>query len=224
MADTGHNPASCGILWDMDGVIADTDELHFESWASVLPEYGIEMTEQDHKRTFGMNNKKILSILMGEEPGPEVLQEISDRKEAAFRDLARENIKPMQGVVDWLEQFRSWGCIQAIASSAPQKNIDTLVGSMGIDEFFGACVSGFTLPAKPDPAVYLEAASQIGLEPGRCLVIEDAVVGVEGAKNAGMAAIGVATTHAPAALRAADIVVDRMIDLDEQEVRELLAL
>jgi beta-phosphoglucomutase len=208
----------------MDGVIADTDELHFESWKAVLPDYGIEMTEQDHKRTFGMNNKKILSILMGEEPEPEVLQEISDRKETAFRDLARENIKPMQGVVDWLEKFRAWGCIQAIASSAPEENIDTLVESIGLEEFFDARVSGFTLPAKPDPAVYLEAASQIGVEPRRCLVVEDAIVGIEGAGNAGMAAIGVATTHAPDALRAADIVVDRIVDLDEQEVRSLLAL
>ena len=206
----------------MDGVLVDTDELHFESWKAVLSDYGIEMTEQDHKRTFGMNNKKILAILMGEEPEPELLREISDRKEAAFRDLARANVKPMQGVVDWLERFRSWGCVQAIASSAPKANIDTLVESMGLEEFFDARVSGFDLPAKPDPAVYLEAASQIGVEPRCCLVIEDAVVGVEGANNAGMAAIGVTTTHSINALKDADIVVDRMIDLDEQEVRSFL--
>jgi HAD superfamily hydrolase (TIGR01509 family) len=216
--------AGCGVLWDMDGVIADTDELHFESWQAVLPDYGIEMTEADHKKTFGMNNKKIITILTGNEPDADLLQEISDRKEAAFRDLARGRVEPMEGVVDWLKRFKSWGCRQAIASSAPQENIETLVSSMDLGKYFNAQVSGFSLPAKPDPAVYLEAASQIGMQPLRCLVVEDAVVGVEGAKAAGMAAIGVTTTHASQALMDADIVVESMEDLDEQAVRKLLAI
>jgi beta-phosphoglucomutase len=206
----------------MDGVIADTNNLHFESWKSVLPDYGIEMTQEDHVHTFGMNNMKILTLLTGEEPTPELVGEISDRKEKAFRDLARENIEPMPGVVEWLQKFRLWGFHQAIASSAPLENIETLVECMDLGEFFLALVSGFSLPAKPDPAVYREAAMQIDVLPARCLVIEDAVVGIEGAKRAGMTVIGVTTTHPAHALQKADIVVDSLEDLDQDAVKALV--
>jgi beta-phosphoglucomutase len=206
----------------MDGVIADTNELHFISWKAVLPEYGIEMTPDDHKNTFGMNNKRILTILMGEEPAPEILREISDRKEQAFRDFAREKVEPMPGVLKWLNTFQRWEFRQAIASSAPKENIDALVESMDLGRFFDACVSGFSLPAKPDPAVYLKAASEIKVPAERCIVIEDAVVGVEGAQRANMAAIGVTTTHPSDALREADIVVHRLEDLDESKVLALV--
>jgi HAD superfamily hydrolase (TIGR01509 family) len=208
----------------MDGVIADTSELHFESWRDVLPDYGLKMTEEDHKKTFGMNNKKILTILMGEEPGTELLREISERKEQAFRDIARDKVKPMEGVLDWLERFGEWGCRQAIASSAPYENVETLVESMDLGRHFDALVSGFSLPAKPDPTVYLQAAKQIAVPAENCIVIEDAVVGVEGALNAGMAAIGVTTTHDAEALAEADIVVDRLDALDERSVRSLLEI
>ncbi len=213
-----------GVLWDMDGVIADTSELHFESWRDVLPDYGLRMTEQAHKQTFGMNNKKILTVLMGEEPEPELLNEISERKEQAFREIARDKVEPMEGVLDWLERFRDWGYRQAIASSAPLENIETLVESMNLGKYFQALVSGFSLPAKPDPAVYLEAAERISVPAENCIVIEDAVVGVEGALNAGMAAIGVTTTHDAESLVEADIVVKSLDALDEQSVRGLLAI
>lgn len=224
MTNKTTGSAGCGVLWDMDGVIADTDELHFKSWRSVLPDYGIEMTEEDHKNTFGMNNKKIITILMGHEPQPELLREISDRKEAAFRDLARERVEPMEGVLEWLNRFRSWGCRQAIASSAPQENIETLVESMQLGKYFKAQVSGSSLPGKPDPAIYLTAAERINVPAENCIVIEDAIVGVEGAKNAGMAAIGVTNTHDSQALKDADIVVESLDDLDEGELQVLLTI
>jgi beta-phosphoglucomutase len=213
----------CGVLWDMDGVIVDTYELHLESWDVVLPDYGIEMTEKDYKETFGMNNKMILTILMQKEPDPDLLQEVGDRKEAAFREIARQQkVTPMPGVVEWLERFTSWGCSQAIASSAPHENIDTLVAIMKLNKYFKACVSGAALPAKPDPAIYLEAARQLGVVADNCVVIEDAVVGVEGAHRAGMSAIGVTSTHDVKALNSAEIVTESMAKLDRHEVMGLV--
>lgn len=213
----------CGVLWDMDGVIADTNKLHFVSWKAVLSDYGIEMTEKDFKGTFGMNNKMILTILMQKEPDPDLLWEISDRKETAFREIARkQKMTPMPGVVEWLARFNDWGCSQAIASSAPQENIDTLVAIMQLDKYFKACVSGAAFPGKPDPAIYLEAARQIGVAAVNCIVIEDAVVGVEGAHRAGMSAIGVTSTHDVKALESAEIVTESMAKLDRHEVMELV--
>ncbi|MDF1499065.1 MAG: HAD hydrolase-like protein [Anaerolineales bacterium] len=94
MKRTGTDPAVRGVLWDMDGVIADTNDLHFESWRKVLPEYDLQMTEYDHKKTFGMNNRKILAISVGEEPGTELL-----RVELLLTRILCSSCAPLLGVV-----------------------------------------------------------------------------------------------------------------------------
>lgn len=126
------------------------------------------------------------------------------------------------GAVELLEKLYSVKVRQAIASSAPEENIHVVVEELKIGGYFQALVSGQDLPAKPSPAVYLEAARQIELGPEACVVVEDAVVGVRGAKKAGMRAVGVTTTHAAEALRDADLVVVSLLDLSVDEIVHLL--
>jgi beta-phosphoglucomutase-like phosphatase (HAD superfamily) len=114
-----------------------------------------------------------------------------------------------------LARLKNAGVRQAIASSAPQENIDVLVDGLGLRQYFAAIVSGATLPGKPNPDVFLEAARQIGVPPSACVVVEDAIAGVQAARNAGMRCIAVTTTNRADKLAAADIVVDRLDELDE---------
>ena len=109
--------------------------------------------------------------------------------------------------MDWLDRLRATGIRQAVASSAPPENINTLVDELGIRAYFEAIVSGYDIPGKPDPAVFLKAASEIDLPPQRCIVVEDAVAGVQAAKRAGMRCIAVTTTNPAHALSDADIVI-----------------
>ena len=95
-------------------------------------------------------------------------------------------------------------------------SIDVLLDEVGIQANFEAIVSGWSLPGKPDPAVFLEAARQIGTPPEKCVVIEDAVAGVQGALNAGMKCIAVTTTNDAGVLRAANIVVDSLVELNKE--------
>jgi beta-phosphoglucomutase family hydrolase len=205
-----QNTAKQGVIWDMDGVLVDTGEFHFPAWSQALSEHGIPFTRELFRTTFGMNNAGILEVLLGRTPTPELLAEISDRKEQLFRQAVRGHAQPLPGVLAWLERLRVAGRRQAIASSAPPANIDALVDELGLRTYFDAIISGFDLPGKPDPTLFLKVARLIGVSPERCVVVEDAVAGVEAARRAGMKCIAVTTTNPARALKGADVVVERL--------------
>ncbi len=211
-----------GVLWDLDGVLIESSQQHLESWMNILPRFGLTMSRELHEQTFGMNNREILTIMLGEPPEADFLRRVSWEKESVFREIIRGTVEPLAGAVELLGQLHSAKIRQAIASSAPEENIHVVVEELQIGGYFQALVSGHDLPAKPDPAVYLEAARQIGLGPEDCVVVEDAVVGVRGAKKAGMRAIGVTTTRPAEALQDADLVVESLLDLSVDEIVYLL--
>jgi len=211
-----------GVIWDMDGVLVDTVEWHYQTWAETLTRHGIPFSRADFEANFGMKNTAMLERLLGRPLAPELADEIADDKERLFRDLVRGRAQALPGVREWLARLEAAGVRQAVASSAPQANIDALLDELGLRQYFGAIVSGQDLPAKPDPTVYVRAAQLVEAPPERCVVIEDAVVGVEGAKAAGMACIAVTTTHAAEALQAADIVVERLDALPADAFERLI--
>jgi beta-phosphoglucomutase family hydrolase len=221
-ATQDQNTAKQGVIWDMDGVLVDTGEFHFQAWSRALPEYGIPFSRELFAATFGMNNAGILAVLLGRTPAPELLAKISDRKEQLFRQAIRGHAQPLPGVLAWLERLKAAGMRQAIASSAPPANIDALVDELGLRDYFDAIASGFDLPGKPDPALFLKVARLISVPPERCVVVEDAVAGVGGARRAGMKCIAVTTTNPAHALNEADVIVERLDTLSLDTFERLL--
>jgi beta-phosphoglucomutase len=209
------------VLWDLDGVIVDTDIHHYQSWISVLPRYGLTLSPELHKQTFGMNNAQILRLISSDGLTAKEMLAIGMAKEAHFRVLVAHGLQPMAGVENWLGCFENWGLRQAIASSAPMDNIMAILNTLQLIDYFQAIVSGHDLLAKPDPAVYREAAARIDVAAQHCLVIEDALVGVAGAQAAGMRVIAVATTFSAAELEHADIVLDSLDQLDPAQLGRL---
>ncbi len=218
----GETAGQRAVLWDLDGVLVDTGEFHFQSWLEVLPDYDIRFSREFFRDTFGMNNAGILSLLLGDDLTPELLEEISERKEQAFRGAVRGHVQPLPGVLDWLERLEEQGFRQAIASSAPPANIDTLVDELGVRAYYDAIVSGVDLPGKPEPDLFLKVARLLDVPPERCVVVEDAVAGVEAARRAGMRCVAVTTTNPGTALEAADVVVERLDDLPEDAFERLV--
>jgi beta-phosphoglucomutase family hydrolase len=216
------DPDRLGVLWDMDGVLVDTGELHYISWKKTLDEAGIPFDREVFRKTFGMNNAGILEYLCGQKPDPEFIQRISDQKETIFRESVPGNVSPLPGVIAWLSRLRQAGAQMAVASSAPYPNIEVLVAELKLDPYFHALVSGADLPGKPDPATFLEAARRIGMEPSRCVVVEDAIAGVQGAIKAGMKCIAVTNTNPRQALSEADIIVDSLEQLPEHIFSQLI--
>lgn len=211
------------VLWDLDGTLIDTGDLHYRAWARALPEFGVAFPADQFQRTFGMNNSGVLEVFLGRPVDQELVATISERKETLFRELLHGNVRALPGAQQWLARLRGWGARQAVASSAPPANIEVMLGELDLAGYFDAIVSGYTLPSKPDPAVFLRAAEQVGVTPSNCIVMEDATAGVAAARRAGMRCIAVASTNAAEALHEADLVVERWDQLDEAGFLRLLS-
>ncbi len=185
------------VLWDMDGVLVDSAEYHYAAWREALAREGVDLSYDAFRATFGQRNDTILRHLLGPDLPDSEVARIGDLKESLYRELVQtRGIAPLSGVLDWLARLRDQGWRQAIASAAPRANVDAIVRALGIAHYFGAITSSEDVTrGKPDPQVYLIAAQRLGVPPARCVVIEDAPAGVEGARRAGMRCIGVTSTH-----------------------------
>jgi HAD superfamily hydrolase (TIGR01509 family) len=212
------------VLWDMDGVLVDSGEFHYVAWVAILAREGLPYTRAQFNALFGMDNRGVLTTLLGREPEAAWLTQVSDEKEAAFREAILGKAEPLPGVVRWLARLKAAGVRQAVASSAPPANIDLLIDSLNLRQYFDAVVSTFGMLGKPDPGVFLEAARRVGVPPERCLVVEDAIAGVQAARRAGMTCLAVTNTNTRAALAAAqaDLVVDSLEEVRKGEWERLM--
>jgi HAD superfamily hydrolase (TIGR01509 family) len=198
----------------MDGVMVDTGEFHLQAWNKVLVDYAIPFSKEIFRTTFGMNNTGLLAKISGGQLAPEQVAEISSRKERQFRQDVHGKVQLLPGVHAWLQLAHDLGYAQAVASSAPQDNIDLLLDELDVCHFFQAVVSAEYMPGKPDPSVFLEAARRLNVDPKDCLVIEDAIAGVEAARRANMKCLAVTNTNPPEALAIADWVVGSLENVD----------
>ena len=209
------------VLWDMDGVIVDTFDAHYNAWQQTFDELSQPFDIEMFRKTFGMNNRLILTTIFERDLSERFIQRVSDRKEILFRESIKGFAKLLPGVREWLNRFAELGIKQAVASSAPQANIDALLDELGIRGYFQAEAAGATLKGKPDPAVFLLAAQLLGVEPAHCLVIEDAVAGVEAACRGGMKCVAVQTTNPADKLSGADVVFKDLSQLNEETLQKL---
>jgi beta-phosphoglucomutase family hydrolase len=213
------------VIWDMDGVIADTGIYHFRSWQYAFQKRGITFTEIDFQHIFGQRNDMIIRNTLGREMTQAEINSVAEDKETCFRSVVKSKVKPFPGVVPLLKTLRSNGISAAIASSAPLENITLILDEAGIAAFFQAIVFGREVSeGKPSPQVFLKAAQKLGVQPAACIVIEDAVAGVAGAKRAGMRCIAVTNTHNAAGLSQADLVVDSLEKVGLPELEKLYSL
>ncbi|WP_240906950.1 HAD family hydrolase [Paludisphaera rhizosphaerae] len=210
-------------IFDHDGVLVDTLKLHQDAWVAMGRESGLPMTPEFILETFGMTNAMILRKVRGESLSDEEVLAYSDHKEQLYRDLARGTIVLMPGVRPFLDALTEAGVEMAIGSSGVRKNLELTVEECGLHGRFKAIVAGEDVTrGKPDPQVFLLAASRSGAKPEETVVFEDAPVGIRAAKAAGMLAVGVTSSHDADALQAAgaDLIV---ADLSQCDVADLLA-
>jgi beta-phosphoglucomutase family hydrolase len=209
------------VLWDMDGTLIDSEEFHWISWRNTMANEGIAITHEQFLSSFGQRNDSIIPQWLGTATTSERIERIANAKEELYRHLVRrDGIKPLPGVASWLHRLHKQGWLQAIASAAPRPNIEAVLEALAAAHLFQGMVSAEDVhKGKPDPEVYLTAASRVGVSPDRCIVVEDAVAGIEGARSAGMRSIGVNHNgkHLPA-----DVVVQSLDLLDSDAFETLL--
>jgi len=202
------------VLWDLDGTLLDSEEYHWQSWRDTMAALGHPITRDQFLATFGLRNDEILPRWLGTGATLEDIARISFEKEELYRKLLREGgVGPLPGAADWVRKLHAEGWKQAIASSAPRKNVDVVLQVLGLASFFQAVVSAEDVTqGKPDPQVFLIAAERLGVQPACCIVVEDAPAGVEAARRAGMRSIGVRRDGT----LSADVVVKSLADLSAQ--------
>lgn len=211
-----------GVLWDMDGVLVDSADYHYIAWREALLAEGLaEYTPERFRKTFGQRNDTILRDIFGADYSDADIERVGGAKELRYRDLVRERgIQPLPGVRAWIERLHREGWHQAIASAAPRANVEAIVEILGIGPYIDTFTSAEDVTrGKPDPQVYLLAAERLKLPPSRCIVVEDAPAGIEGARRAGMRCIGVLSGHG---YLDADLVVRSLTDLPPDAFERLL--
>lgn len=223
------SPSDPGVVFDLDGVLIDSHDQHERSWFQLAAEIGKPLTKEQFKKSFGMRNVMCIPhVFHWAAPDDHAaIASLGDRKEELYRELiAADGIEPLPGVVALLESLKEAGIPISLGSSTSRKNIEVCFATTGLDRFFGTNLTGAEDVAngKPAPDVFLEAARKIDRAPSRCLVIEDAHVGVEAAIAAGMKVLVVTTTHPResfAGLTTARI-VDSLTEVDSSAIREIL--
>jgi HAD superfamily hydrolase (TIGR01509 family) len=212
-----------GILWDMDGVLVDTADEHYQSWLDALTPHGIAFDRVTFNKYFGMNNQSFIQNIFSKEFSREDIQKISDEKEIDFRKIIRGKLKLMPGVQEWLMKFSKCEIPQALASSAPMENIDAILNETGIRKYFGVIISAFGKPGKPDPWVFLEAGNQLGVDAKTAIVLEDSPAGVLGAHHAGYHCIAVSSLLTPEESKTADLLVDRLDCVSIKDIERIIS-
>ncbi|MEJ2208263.1 MAG: beta-phosphoglucomutase [Anaerolineae bacterium] len=182
-----------GIIFDLDGVLTDTSEYHYRAWKRLADEEGIPFDRAKNEALRGVSRRDSLMILLGDRPATEQeIQEMMARKnrdyQAFLEDLTPDNRRPRAR--ELLEELRTAGIEIAIGSAS--KNTQAVLHKLGIEDWFDAVSDGYSVDRqKPAPDLFLHAASQLGLAPAHCVVVEDAESGVEAALAGGMWAVGI---------------------------------
>jgi HAD superfamily hydrolase (TIGR01509 family) len=222
----GDSVTNKGVIWNLDGVLADTAEAHFRCWVTALAEKEIPLDRPSFDLLFGMNNRDMLAQLLGRPPGPGELRRIVSRKEEIFRIEAQWLVRFMPGALALLKELEGAGWLQVIISAEPKANVELVLGILGIRQCFGTILSGEERStSKPDPTLFLEAAEALKLPPERCVVVEASTAGVKAAEKAGMPCIAVTATNsreALASVASSALLFDDLTQVTEKEFFSLL--
>jgi len=205
-----------GVIFDMDGVVVDSHPAHMLAWKMLLEELGKNLSESDLDFVLdGHRREEILRHYLGELTADQV-KEYGSRKDALYREAAQE-LKTIRGLEEFMNQLAAAGIAMAVASSAGRQRVEQTLEKLRLAKRFRAVVTGDdVVKHKPDPAVFLMAAQEMGVRAESILVCEDAAVGVIAAKSAGMKCLGIAVEGREAQLRQAG--ADRVVR-DFREVR-----
>ncbi len=215
-----------GVIFDVDGVLIDSYEPHFQSWREIATEYGIDYTEEMFAHGFGRTSREIVATQWNRDDLSEAqIRQIDDSKEAAYRRIVATAFPAMPGARDLVAALHTAGFRVAVGSSGPPENVDLAIEKLGLAAWLGGKVTGRDVTrGKPDPQIFLKAAEKLGLAPQRCAVVEDAPAGIAAAKSAGMACVGFPSTgRTRNDVAAADLIVSSLAELSPQTFRELIS-
>ncbi|MGH9377423.1 MAG: HAD family hydrolase [Terriglobia bacterium] len=215
-------------IFDMDGVLVNSNPFHVKKWIELLKQRNIPFVpEEVPNQILGMHNDDAFRTYFGASMSGDEMRQAGEALEARFREVFRPHARALPGVVELLNELRSAAIPMAVASSGIRSNVEFVVDVLGIRSFFQFLITGDDVRAhKPDPEIYLKAASELGAEPSQCVAFEDSFAGIEAVKNAGMKCVAIASTFPSDELRRrtqADLIAQGFEELSLETLRTLFA-
>lgn len=211
-----------GLLFDMDGVIAHTNPHHKSVIKNFCKQYDIEVTDEFlEQKVYGRTNKEWIPEVFGNITDSRI-ERLADEKELLFREQYKPDLKPVDGLLTFLEAMQTSNVPMVVGTSAPYENADFILSGLHIQEYFAAVLSSADVTiGKPHPDIYLKAAKAINLDPANCVVLEDSLAGVQAGKAAGAKVIGITTTHTENELSNCDLVIHDFKNLSYSAIKAL---
>lgn len=208
------------VLFDMDGVIAETEHVHVEAEKQTLLKYGVQITEDELHRYTGTTAKQMFMELIAKYKLDTTFEKIFKEKEEIMFKLLEIDTQPVKGVIELISKLKEKHVKLAVASSSHRRLVRYVLRKLEITRLFDSIISAEDVAhGKPNPEIFLMSAKRLKVSPTECLVVEDAKLGVEAAKEAGMKCLGYRNPHSGNQdLSKADIVTDDFSSLDVQKL------
>lgn len=211
-----------GFIFDMDGTMVDNMMVHHRAWQRKLATLGLEMSLEEVKESIHGINEEIVERLFGDRFSPEDRRQISQEKEAAYRQIFLPELKLLNGLPQFLQASFEKGIVMGIGTAAPVENVDFVLDHLDIRHYFKSVIhAGLVSKGKPDPEVLLKAAEGMNVPIECCVVFEDSVTGAETAKRAGCPVFIVTTTHEQAEFARFDHILGFLSDFTEISVEKI---
>lgn len=209
------------VIFDMDGVLTDTQSLHDQANAEILQSYGIPLTAKELTVWAGIPQRRVFEETFKKyNVDADIEKAIADKWELVKKRVTKVELIP--GVMKFIQDLYNDHIALAVASSCRFDFIEHILKKLNIEKYFSAVVSGHDLKnGKPHPDIFLNAAKEINVNPINCIVVEDAPSGVQAAKSAGMKCIAITTTHKKEDLKQADKIIDSFNELLIEDISNL---
>ena len=217
--------AKRALIFDMDGTIVDNMAFHTKSWITFFERRGHAIdADAFFRATAGRQGGEIIRSHFGADLGDEEVMTLNHEKEAVYRELYAPHRKAVEGFEDLIADAKSQGMALAVGTAAPPANVEFTLDGLDLRRHFDAIVGATDVArGKPHPDVFLEAAKRCGAEPADCIVFEDAPLGVEAARRAGMRAVVLTTTLPAEAFAEFDNVITIVSDFSQLSLDDLFA-
>ncbi|GAB3724513.1 HAD family hydrolase [Spirosoma lituiforme] len=186
------------VIFDMDGVIVDTNPHHRTAWREYYQRYGKTLSDADFvEYVSGKHNNDILRHLFaGKTLTADESRQLAHEKEALFRELYSKDITPVVGLIPFLQSLKKAGILTAVATSAPVENLDFVMDALSLRPYFDVLLNeSLVTHPKPDPEIYQKAMDMLGVDPAESVIFEDSMTGIQAGKASGASVVGLATTQ-----------------------------
>ena len=210
------------VIFDMDGVLIDSNPYHKIALQQFCAKYGFNLSEEElRNRIYGRTNKEWISNLFGEKLRAEDLLAYAFEKEELYRQLYKDAIKPVKGLIPFLQELKTAGIKMAIGTSAPRGNVDFTLNAIGGESFFDSILDeSHVEKGKPNPEIYLKCAKALDYPPEQCIVFEDSISGLAAARSSGAKVVGISTTHSANEMKDADLIIDDFSEISTESLQK----